>query len=214
MKTSRILSLLLTLISWFAVSAQNEIYVGYGAFPIGHKFSPTVSQYATGYYPLPPEFFTPERWLIHKYQDMKATSSVSVMYFRQIINRFSVGLSYTYFKNKPDDFVSLNSLGEPSVHNHTALALVKYKWLHSGRFSLYSRGGIGARFAKATFAGDDSYIAKEEHSPIIKDDSSASFAWQMSPIGAEFEILPFLSVFAEAGIGTQGCILAGLKTSF
>ena len=165
MKTSRILSLLLTLISWFAVSAQNEIYVGYGAFPIGHKFSPTVSQYApelSSTRPPSPEFFTPEFWWKRKYQDMKATSSVSVMYFRQIFNRFSVGLSYTYFKNKPDDFVSLNSLGEPSVHNHTVLALVKYKWLHSGRFSLYSRGGIGARFAKATFAGDDSYLAKEE----------------------------------------------------
>lgn len=211
MKTSRILSLLLTLISCLAVSAQNEIYVGYGAFPIGHKFSPTVSQYAPE---LSSSYPSKDFWWEHKYQDMKATSSVSVMYFRQIINRFSVGLSYTYFKNKPDDFVSFNSLGEPSVHNHTVLALVKYKWLHSGRFSLYSRGGMGARFAKATFAGDDSYIAKEEHSPIIKDDSSASFAWQVSPIGAEFEILPFLSVFAEAGIGTQGCVLAGLKTSF
>ena len=211
MKTSRILSLLLTLISCLAVSAQNEIYVGYGAFPIGHKFSPTVSQYAPE---LSSSYPSKDFWWGHKYQDMKATSSVSVMYFRQIINRFSVGLSYTYFKNKPDDFVSFNSLGEPSVHNHTVLALVKYKWLHSGRFSLYSRGGMGARFAKATFAGDDSYIAKEEHSPIIKDDSSASFAWQVSPIGAEFEILPFLSVFAEAGIGTQGCVLAGLKTSF
>ena len=80
----------------------------------------------------------------------------------------------------------------------TLMPAIKYKWLNSGMFSMYSKAAVGATLMK--------------DSGFDKNDSRVMFNWQASLIGMEFGTN--LRAFAEVGMGEQGIVLGGVRVRF
>ena len=75
---------------------------------------------------------------------------------------------------------------------------LKMRWLNLRVLSLYSRVNAGLTFAESKGAGQGC--------------SAEKFAWQISPIGVELG--GRLAAYAEAGVGTVGSLIVGLRFRF
>ena len=75
---------------------------------------------------------------------------------------------------------------------------VKWTWLNLKIVSLYSRAAVGAVFSKAESGGESEHATR--------------FAYQVSPVGVT--VGGRLAAYAEAGIGTMGSLVAGLRFRF
>ena len=204
--------LLLAAATAFAVSAQNEISVSYGAFPVGSKFMPDVlMNHGSGPSSSYPgtDFKSPI-----SYSDIKSWGSVNVMYMRDFSSKFAGGVSYSYSSFKADEMNPTSDFGLPTTHSHSVMLNARWKWVSGERFTLYSRVGAGARFNSASLPnGDATNVGPVGKDEILKKNKT-DFAWQVSAIGADYKVCDHFRVFAEAGAGVQGCIQAGVKTIF
>ena len=75
---------------------------------------------------------------------------------------------------------------------------VKWNWMNLKVVSFYSRLGAGASFSRSEVGGES--------------DKSTQFAFQVSPVGVE--VGGRVAAYAEAGIGTSGCLLVGVRYRF
>lgn len=180
-------------------SLNNEIYLSYGFFPIGHTTTPNISTQTDSYGNNISCLLTNE----------KKSGTINIGYLHEISHKVSLGFSYTYSSVTGEVHLGNSvALANTDIKNHILLINAKYSWMQKNKFSVYSRLGLGVKFSsKAKFTDVVSYTPPEQKS--VK-----RIAWQASVIGAEWHFTKNLSLFAEGGVGLQGCISAGTKIHF
>lgn len=106
-----------------------------------------------------------------------------------------IGLSYTY-SSADSDHASKDRYGEVTWHG--LMANVRYEWYARGGLLLYSHVGVGALVEYFSPSWEDSY-------------NRTNMAFQVSPIGVQYDFGKHVGVFAEAGYGVQGVVKAGVR---
>ena len=140
----RILSILFAAIAFIA-SAQNEISISYGAFPVGSKFMPHVIQEYQNW-PSP----SVNKRITVDFEDVKNWGSINVMYLRSFTDRISAGVSYSYSSFKAHEMTPNIGFEMPTTHSHSIMLTGKWIWVNKAKFSIYSRVGAGVRYSKAS----------------------------------------------------------------
>ena len=90
----------------------------------------------------------------------------------------------------------------------TVMPSVKFNWLRKTHFGLYSALSAGVMILSVS-CGDDVKAAD----PSAKDETTPSFIFQATALGAEFGGAAFRG-FIEAGVGEKGLLCAGLRYKF
>ena len=223
----RLIILLLSVAFMIKMNAQTEIYVNIGLFPQGHIPSPT-TELQTSTTALSS---TESKQIINNYHTPNGHPAFTIGVLRPIIPNLSIGVQYSYFTSSA--FANSNIIFHPMASsdselkikvgdvlkadskNHVILAIANFNWLKKGKLSLYSKIGAGIRISNSTLKVTDKLYDADLIG--LKDPASLSksyFAYQITPLGVDYKIIKFLSIFAEGGYGDTGCINAGIKASF
>lgn len=124
---------------------------------------------------------------------MDSWGGISVNYSFRLIGGFGIGATFVYSSN--DQRLNQQKV---STHYYSILPHLKMRWLNLRILSLYSRVGAGVTMAESKGVGQSR--------------SERKFAWQVSPIGVE--VGGNLAAYAEAGVGTVGSLVVGLRFRF
>ena len=124
---------------------------------------------------------------------MDSWGGVSVNYTFRIVGGLAVGATFVYSGNNQRLAGKKISTDYYSIMPH-----LKMRWLNLRILSLYSRIGVGLTFTESSGEG--------------QSESAQQWAFQVSPIGVE--IGGKVAAYAEAGIGTMGSLVAGLRFRF
>lgn len=111
----------------------------------------------------------------------------------KINNKVAIGPSYT--------FSSTTTKGGPehsSIAYHAIMLNGRYNYYRNSFVTLYAHLGLGCEISHMMPKHDDSY-------------NKAYFAYQISPLGANFAIANNVSMFCELGFGAQGLLQAGFR---
>ena len=221
MKNKLISFFAIFIVSLSAMAQRNEIFVSYGIAPQGIGEVPSswkniASLSSLKGYPY-----------VHPTYSDKQTGSnsgaFSIGYMHKIVAGLSLGASYSYFTTNRnimyDESDFKMNLADCSKKNHAILALAKYEWLSIGRFSIYSRAGIGVKISSNYTVNPDAEVYKGSDIstiPVFNDGKNkyAYVAYQILPICADFRVVPYVYIFAEGGYGSIGCFQCGVKTKF
>ena len=204
MKRHLALSLILLLsVALYAqkFTPKHEFFVGYGFAPLATSISD-------------PEL--PVNSIVgapYSTNNKRFTGTINAGYLFHVSDPLAIGISYSYGTVKRD--VVLGSsipLAEIKNSCHTVMLTGKYAWLRLERFTFYSRVGFGLMLLKKgemniLFSGDP-FLSS---GPV---DSDRCMVWQAMPIGVEWNFAKHLALFAEGGVGTTGCAIAGVKVLF
>ncbi len=104
-----------------------------------------------------------------------------------------IGPSYT--------FSSTTTKGGPdhsSIAYHAIMLNGRYHYYRNSIVTLYAHVGLGAEISHMMPKYNDSY-------------NKAYFAYQFSPLGAQFNISRSVSMFGELGFGAQGLVQVGFR---
>ncbi|MDE7411129.1 MAG: hypothetical protein K2M94_03730 [Paramuribaculum sp.] len=134
----------------------------------------------------------------HNWHDVNGWGAVNFTVDHKFIPNLWLGLSYTYSSGSSNNAVG-NHYGE--VTWHALMVNARYEWYSRGPLKLYSHAGVGALVQYYTPSWSPSY-------------NRSSFAFQVSPVGAEVSLLGRLGVFAEVGYGVQGVAKIGIRLGF
>ena len=127
--------------------------------------------------------------------DLKGWGAVTVGYSFRLIGSLRLGAQVVYSSNTQE----VKRVGSEIKNRYwSLLPNVKWNWLNLKVVSFYSRLGAGAAFSKAKVDG--------------QSEKSTLFAFQVSPVGVE--VGGRIAAYAEAGIGTSGCLLVGARYRF
>jgi len=110
-----------------------------------------------------------------------------------VARNFWIGPSYT--------FSSTTTKGGPnhsSIAYHAIMLNGRYHYYRNSIVTLYGHVGLGAEISHMMPKYDDSY-------------NKAYFAYQFSPLGAQFNISRSVSMFGELGFGAQGLVQVGFR---
>ena len=133
---------------------------------------------------------------------------VSIEYFYHFNNpRLAIGGFVSYSKWDSDVVKKggdKDKVGERNRNYWAVMPAIKWYWVNKNSFGLYSKGAAGAAFLSST--------DKDLETNTSKDDSGTYFMFQVSFIGVEFG--KQFRGFAEAGLGEQGFLLAGIRYKF
>lgn len=205
MKARFLLLAVTLLVTGTALSQSNdylkhEIYASYGFAPKGHVTKPELGE-TDG---------TAGGITTYSLTNLKRSGTINIGYLYGITSNFSAGLSYTYFTDKDEVHMgSSNTLANTEVKNHVVLINLKYRWLTIDKFNFYSRAGLGVKFSsKAKFTNDGGFFTAPEQT------AQKRIAWQVSALGVDWSFMRNLAIFAEGGIGMQGCAMVGAKVRF
>ena len=124
---------------------------------------------------------------------MDSWGGVSVNYTFRIVGGLGVGATFVYSGNNQRLAGKKISTDYYSIMPH-----LKMRWLNLRILALYSRIGVGLTFTESSGEG--------------QSESARQWAFQVSPIGVE--IGGKVAAYAEAGIGTMGSLVAGLRFRF
>ena len=143
-----------------------------------------------------------------EYDDGAILGPISVEYFRHFNNpRLAVGGFVSYSKWDSDIQKKGGNHEKVGERNRSYIAVmpaIKWYWVNKNSFGLYSKGAVGAAFLNST--------EKDLATNTSKDESSTHFMYQLSFLGVEFGNK--FRGFAEAGIGEQGFLQAGIRYKF
>lgn len=109
-----------------------------------------------------------------------------------------IGLCYTYSSADTDH--AWENHGADLTY-HALTVNIRYEWLRRSALTLYSHVGLGVVMSYYSPSWEDSYNATH-------------MAFQISPVGVQYDFLPNVGAFAEAGYGTQGVAKVGLRIGF
>lgn len=129
--------------------------------------------------------------------DTKSTGwgAVTVGYGFRLIGGLKIGAQVVYSSNSQ----TVQGTGSDVSYRYwSVVPNLKWNWLNLKIVSIYARVGAGVTFARA------SYEARSE--------KSTQLAFQVSPLGVE--VGGRLAAYAEAGIGTSGSLVAGIRYRF
>ena len=110
-----------------------------------------------------------------------------------------IGMSYTYSGDSSDRIDAAGHSGD--IVWHGLMVNVRYEWMRNGDFTLYSHAGVGVLIAYYSPDNRDSW-------------NRTGCAFQLNPIGAQWDFSHHAGLFAEAGYGVQGIIKAGIRVGF
>ncbi|MDE6134746.1 MAG: porin family protein [Muribaculaceae bacterium] len=111
----------------------------------------------------------------------------------RVNNNIWIGPSYT--------FSSTTKKGGPDhskIAYHAVMLNGRYHYYRNSIVTLYAKLGLGVEFSHMQPRHDDSY-------------TKAYCAFQIVPVGAQFDINRTWAMFAEAGFGAQGIFQLGFK---
>ena len=148
-----------------------------------------------------------------EYDDGAILGPISLEYFYHFNNpRLALGASFTYSKWDSDvlDRSSHQKLGDRKRNFFSVMPSFKSYWINKNNFGLYSKVSAGVGFLSVKDNFKNYKDGKEVNEK--KDDNGAYFMFQLSFAGVEFGSK--FRGFAEAGIGDQGFIQAGVRYKF
>ena len=138
-----------------------------------------------------------------QYENERYFGTLSAEYFYHTNAWLGLGGILAYGQNKQDVYNELSgtkkSEGELSQSYFTLMPAVKFDWLRTNHFGMYSKFAVGATLRTEKW-GD-------------KDDSAIHINWQASLLGMEAGSQN-IRAFVELGCGEQGIALAGLRYKF
>lgn len=111
----------------------------------------------------------------------------------QINRKMWIGPSYT--------FSSTTTKGGPhhsSIAYHAIMLNGRYEYYRNSIVTLYAHVGLGAEISHMMPRDEDSY-------------NCTYFAYQFSPIGAQFGVSRNVTMFGELGFGAQGLLQVGFR---
>lgn len=110
-----------------------------------------------------------------------------------------LGMSYTY---SSDSSKQLNPHGKSGdIAWHGLMVNARYEWMQRGALTLYSHAGVG--------------VLISYYSPDNRDSwNRTGCAFQINPIGVQWDFAHAAGVFAEAGYGVQGIAKVGVRVGF
>ena len=133
---------------------------------------------------------------------------ISVEYYCHLNNpRLAIGGIVSYSKWDSDILTkgsNQEKVGERKRNYLAVMPAIKWYWVNKNSFGLYSKGAVGAAFLNST--------EKDFATNKSKDESSTHLMFQVSFIGVEFG--KQFRGFAEAGVGEQGFLQAGIRYKF
>ena len=131
---------------------------------------------------------------------------IGVEYYYHVSPVVGIGAVAAYASCKAEDEKTRkNDLTETFI---TVMPSVKFNWLRKKHFGMYS--GLSAGVMFLSLSANDSAKASD---PDAKDETLASFMFQVTALGAEFGGEQFRG-FVEAGLGEKGLLCAGLRYKF
>ncbi|MDE6716372.1 MAG: hypothetical protein K2J74_07830 [Muribaculaceae bacterium] len=220
MKKQLISLLTICIIAISAAAQSNEFFVSYGVAPQGLGNTPsswrTIASVSS----------STEFPFVHPTYDDKQTGgnngAFTVGYMHKVVAGLSFGASYSYFTTSRhisyDEADLKMDLADCTKKNHVVLALAKYQWLNIGRFSLYSRAGVGVKISSSyTINVLPQNVGGKEYGSRTWNGGTKDYAYvayQVMPLGVDFRVVPFVYIFAEGGYGSTGCFQCGIKTKF
>lgn len=110
----------------------------------------------------------------------------------RVNNEFWLGPSYTFSSASTSGPVSSR------VAYHAIMMNGRYRYYKTNLFRLYAKAGMGVEFSYLQPRGADNY-------------TKAYCAYQLVPVGAEFDINRDWTMFGELGYGAQGFLQFGFK---
>ena len=143
------------------------------------------------------------------YDNESFTGPIAIEYFYRTSPVVAVGGIFAYGNLKEDLYFDKDHKIKDGVTKNnylTVMPSVKFDWLRSKNFGMYSKlaAGVTLRNEKIDYVNgkEDNYNETAWH-----------FNWQASLIGAEVGG-ENIRAFAEIGIGEQGVLLVGVRTRF
>ncbi len=116
----------------------------------------------------------------------------------RVVPKFRLGATYTFSST-----TSKNS--EADVYYHVVLANGFYDFYRRGDLKLYSHLGLGFDISHITLDAPRGHGSWSEN--------KSYFAFQISPIGAEYNIGSGCNLFGELGFGAQGLLQVGVRVN-
>ena len=150
----------------------------------------------------------------YRTEGSKKAVNFGIGYMYHLSHQVAIGLSYNRaYVNGGDLYAGSSlSLGTIKQQLNVIMFTVKYQWTQNKHFNFYSRVGIGScniTESKIEDAYPGSQLDGYEFS-----DTKKELAWQVIPIGVDWQILSHWSLFAEGGVGVLGCLQGGIKMTF
>ena len=184
------------------VTVRHELFVSYGLAPIASVPEPNLPVNATVNAP-------------YSTNNKKFSGTINIGYLFHVSDPLAIGISYSYNTVKRDVVLGSSiQLAELKNTCHTVMFTGKYPLVRLNQFSFYSRAGIGlmsVKKGKMTLF-EPSSEGLDSSSTTMENDKC--IAWQVMPIGVEWNFAKHLALFAEGGAGSTGCGMAGMKILF
>ena len=129
----------------------------------------------------------------------------TVEYLYRVKNWLAVGGMFTYGTSSFDIYMQSTSTLEGTEKNRyfTVMPAVKFDWLRTAHFGMYSKLAFG--YTYRSMKSDFTDPTKESET-----DAMGHLNWQVSPLGIEAGFVKVRG-FAELGIGEQGVFIFGLR---
>ena len=135
---------------------------------------------------------------------------INVEYFYHVNEWFGVGGTFTFALSKMNvvDLSHNNQVIEKDNDKYyTLIPAVKFNWLRTPNFGMYSKLGAGATFLNSDSEPVDTRTDHPDKSKYY------IFNFQVTPLGLEAGSAQFRG-FLEAGFGEQGVVSLGLRYKF
>ncbi len=182
-----------------SVNAQNgydskhEVAFGYGMFSNSQIFDALSTYVAT------------EAGVT--FSNAKYNGSLAVEYLHRVNNWFGYGGEFVY-RSSSMDFSTIEGVqkeGTSTSNYFTLMPTVKFDWLRTKYFGLYSKIALGI----SMYSWQNVYLDGRD----TQSNSTLMLNFQASVLGIEAG-LPNLRVYLEGGMGEQGTAVFGLRYKF
>ena len=203
----RHLTLLFILLSTVTLYAQestskHEFFVGYGIAPVTSVPEPGLPVNGTVN-------------AAYSTDNKRFSGTINAGYMFHVSDPLAIGISYSYATVKRDVVLG-SSIPLAEIKNtcHTVMLTGKYAWLHLGQCTFYSRAGIGLMLVEKGKMNLFDVSSEDMNLSSAAMENDKCVAWQVMPVGGEWNFAKHLALFAEGGVGSAGCGMAGVKVLF
>lgn len=137
-------------------------------------------------------------------KDFRFFPTVTAEYSYRLSNRLAVGALLSF------DVATSNIVNEGGIKDtkakdywYSLMPQMRYYWYSDKMKNIYSKASVGLMARRNKYENANDIIERFRHFDV---------AWQVSAIGFEYGNL--ICGFAEAGFGTQGFVVAGVRVKF
>lgn len=124
-----------------------------------------------------------------------AWGGVTVAFNVKLTRNFQIGPSYTFSST------TTKCPESSKIAYHAIMLNGRYDYYRNSIVKLYGHFGIGAEISHLQPRFGDAY-------------NKGYFAFQLSPVGADFDVTRSFTIFGELGFGVQGLLQVGGRINF